>query len=260
MEVADLPEWFKLFGIAIVVVGLALKLRTTLVVVVAGLVTGLLAGLPLLSSEGIFENLPYLTKPGQPGIINMLGRAFADFRLMTLFIITLPAIGLAERYGLQEQSARLIRRVKVATVGRLQIVYQLFRVLHGILGIRLNGHPPFVRPLVFPMSVAAAEAEAGAQSADDLPIQRVEDIKAAASASENYGNFYGQNLSPVQAGIQLVLVTMAGLGFTVSAWSLVLYAIPITTISVILGAIQFWLFDRNYRRRVARAKVEQKAQ
>src|SRR5258706_16300475 len=145
-EVADLPEWFKLLGIAIVVVGLALKLRTTLVVVVAGLVTGLLAGIPLLSSEGIFENLPYLTKPGQPGIINMLGRAFADFRLMTLFIITLPAIGLAERYGLQEQSARLIRRVAAATVGRLNIVFQLFRVLTGILGLRLNGHPSFVRP------------------------------------------------------------------------------------------------------------------
>ena len=249
-----MPDWLKLLGIVIVLVGLALKLRATLVVVVAALVTGLLAQIPLFSSEGFFENAPFLTKPGQLGIINMLGKAFADFRLMTLFIITLPAIGLAERYGLQEQSARLIRRVKVATVGRLQIVYQLFRVLHGAMGIRLNGHPPFVRPLVFPMSVAAAEAEAGVQNVDDLPTDRVEDIKAAASASENYGNFYGQNLSPVQAGIQLVLATMAGLGFTVSAWSLVLYAIPITTISVILGALQFWLFDRLYRRRSDRGR------
>ena len=248
-------EWLKLLGIAIVLIGLALKLRATLVVVLAALVTGLLAELPLFSNEGFVENIPYLTKPGQQGIINMLGKAFADFRLMTLFIITLPAIGLAERYGLQEQSARLIRRVKVATVGRLQIVYQLFRVLHGVMGIRLNGHPPFVRPLIFPMSVAAAEAEAGVQNADDLPTDRVESIKAAASASENYGNFYGQNLSPVQAGIQLVLATMAGLGFTVSAWSLVLYAIPITTVSIILGAVQFWLFDRLYRRRVAREKA-----
>ncbi len=73
--------------------GLALRLRTTLVVVSAGLVTGLLAGLPLLSSEGIFQGLPYLTRSGQEGIINMLGRAFTDNRLMTLFIITLPAIG-----------------------------------------------------------------------------------------------------------------------------------------------------------------------
>jgi hypothetical protein len=134
-------DLLKLIGVLLVVVGLVLRLRTTLVVVVAGLVTGLLAGLPLFSSEGFWQGLPYLTKAGQTGIINMLGKAFADNRLMTLFIITLPAIGLAERYGLQEQSAALIRRISAATVGRLQIVYQLFRVLHGAIGIRLNGHP-----------------------------------------------------------------------------------------------------------------------
>ena len=108
------PPWLKLLGIAIVLVGLALKMRTTLVVVIAALVTGLLSGLPLLSH------------PNQEGIIDMLGRAFTDTRLVTLFIITLPVIGLAERYGLQEQSAALIRRISQATVGRIQIIYQLF--------------------------------------------------------------------------------------------------------------------------------------
>ena len=239
MHVADL---LKLSGIVIVIIGLALRLRTTLVVMTAALVTGLAAGLPLFSSEG---------EPGQEGIINMLGRAFADNRLMTLFIITLPAIGLAERYGLQEQAAKLIRRVATATVGRLNIVFQLFRVLTGILGLRLNGHPSFVRPLIFPMSVGAAEAELKAAAAEDLPEDIVEEIKAANSASENYGNFYGQNLSPVQAGVLLVFSTLTGLGYVVSVWTLVLYAIPIATISVILGMIQFWLLDRKYRGKVA---------
>src|SRR5258705_10328808 len=142
------PELFKLTGIVIVLAGLALRLRTTLVVVTAGIVTGLIAGLPLL------------TKPGQEGIINMLGRAFADNRLMILFIITLPALGLVDRSGLQEQAASFVRRLKAATVGRLLVVYQLFRILMGILGIRLSGHPAFVRPLVFPMSLGAAEATA----------------------------------------------------------------------------------------------------
>ena len=245
-----MPEWFKLLGIAIVVVGLALKLRTTLVVVTAALVTGLLAGLPLFSQEGAFQSMPYITRAGQEGIINMLGRAFAENRLMTLFIITLPAIGLAERYGLQEQSAALIRRVSIATVGRLQIIYQLFRVLHGILGLRLNGHPSFVRPLIFPMSIGAAEAARGARSVEDLPEDDIEEIKAANSAGENYGNFYGQNLSPIQPGILLVFGVMKGLGYNVSVWSLVVFAIPITTLSVVLGAIQFWLLDRRYRKRV----------
>lgn len=250
-----LTDLFKLSGIAIVVIGLALRMRTTLVVVTAALVTGLVAGLPLFTNEGLFQNLPLLTRPGtQEGIINMLGRAFADNRLMTLFIITLPAIGLAERYGLQEQSAGVIRRIAAATVGRLQIVYQLFRVLTGIVGIRLNGHPSFVRPLIFPMSVGAAEAVFRAASAEEVPEDVVEEIKGANAASENYGNFYGQNLSVVQPGILLVFGVMNGLGYAVSVWSLVLYAIPITTVSVILGALQFWLLDRRYRRKAAASR------
>ena len=248
MHAADL---LKLSGIVIVIIGLALRLRTTLVVVTAGLVTGMAAGLPLFSSEGIFQALPFLTKPGQEGIINMFGRAFVEYRLMTLFIITLPAIGLAERHGLQDQSAALIRRFAAATVGRLQIVYQVFRVLNGILGIRLNGHPSFVRPLTFPMSLGAAEATFGAASAEDLPEDVVEEIKAADAASENYGNFYGQNLSPVQPGILLVFGVLTGLGYVVSVWSLVLYAIPIASLSVLLGAIQFWLLDLRLRRKGA---------
>jgi uncharacterized membrane protein len=249
-------DWLKLGGIAIVIVGLALRLRTTLVVVTAALVTGLAGGLPLFSSEGFFEALPFLTHAGQEGIINMLGRAFSENRLVTLFIITLPAIGLAERYGLQEQSAALIRRISAATVGRLQIVYQLFRVFVGMLGLRLNGHPAFVRPLIFPMSVGAAEAVTGAKSADEVPTDILEKIKAANSASENYGNFYGQNLSPVQAGILLVAGVLNGLGYAVSVWSLVLFAIPITTISIVLGAVQFLLLDKWIRKEAANSPCE----
>ena len=250
----SLGDWLKLSGILIVVIGLALRLRTTVVVVAAALVTGIAAGLPLFSSEGIFQGVPFLTAPvengvAQEGIINMLGRGFTEYRLMTLFIITLPAIGLAERYGLQEQSAALIRRVRAATVGRLQIIYQLFRVLTGILGLRLNGHPAFVRPLIFPMSIGAAEATMQVASADDLPEEKVERIKAANAAAENYGNFYGQNLSPVQAGVLLVFGVMGGLGYPVSVGSLVLYAIPIASLSVILGAIQFSILDRLYRKK-----------
>jgi uncharacterized membrane protein len=246
-----IPEIFKLAGIAIVIIGLALRLRPTIVVVTAAILTGLISNLPLFSNESVFTSIPFLTKPGQEGIINMLGRAFADNRLMILFIATLPAIGLAERYGLQEQAARFIRKLKAATVGRLLIIYQLFRVLMGILGIRLSGHPAFVRPLVFPMSLGAAEALAHTRTVESLPSAEVERIKAANSAAENYGNFYGQNLSPVLPGILLVYGVMKGLGYSLGLWTIVLYAIPIASLSVILGALQFWLLDLRERRRLA---------
>jgi len=260
-------DLLKLIGVVIIVAGIALRLRTTLVVVVAALATGLVAGLPLFSHEGFFQSVRYLTKPGQTGIINTLGKAFADNRLMTLFILTLPAIGLAEAFGLQEQSAALIRRIRAATVGRLEIVYQLFRVLHGLMGIRLNGHPSFVRPLIFPMALGAAQAAASdpltsrsepravaGESSVTLgpsaepPTRAVERIKAASAAAENYGNFYGQNLSPVQAGILLVYGVMQGLGFTIGLWDLVRYTIPVVVASVLFAIVQFAWLDRWLRR------------
>jgi uncharacterized membrane protein len=72
----------------------------------------------------------------------------------------------------------------------------------------------------------------------------IEKIKAANAAAENYGNFYGQNLSPVQAGILLVYGVMQGLGLTVSVWDLVRYTIPIVVASIILAVIQFIRLDR----------------
>jgi uncharacterized membrane protein len=205
--------------------------------------------MPLLSQHGTLARMPgiaWVTKPGADGLLDMLGRAFADNRLMTLFIITLPAIGLSERFGLQRQAARVIRQLRAASVSSLLIVYQIFRIIMGMVGIRLGGHPTFVRPLVFPMALGAAEL--AARNADQrIPARHIERLKAAAAASENYGNFYGQNLSPVQPGILLVYGVLNGLGYTVSVWRLVFFAIPIATLTLIFGAIQFWLFGRRFR-------------
>src|SRR5262249_57045941 len=71
------------------------------------------------------------------------------------------------------------------------------------------------------------------------PLQAIEMIKAANAAAENYGNFYGQNLSPVQAGILLVYGVMQGLGFTVGVWDLVKYTTPIVAASVFFAAALF---------------------
>jgi uncharacterized membrane protein len=189
------------------------------------------------------SGLPLFSTSGKTGIIDMLGKGFADNRLMTLFIITLPAIGLAERYGLQQQSAIWIRRIHAATAGRLSALYQFFRVVVGALGLRLGGHASFVRPLILPMAIGAAEAQGG-----EVTGQTIERIKAATAASENYGNFYGQNLAPVQAGILLVYGVMQGLGYAVSVWDLVKYTVPVVAVSLILGFIQFELLDRGVRR------------
>jgi uncharacterized membrane protein len=237
-------ESLRLLGLLILVIGLLLRLRPTLVVVAAAVVTGLVAGMPIYAPEPAIGG----ATSAPEGIVNMLGRTFADNRLVSLFIITFPAIALSERFGLQDRAAVVIRRISGATVGRLQIAYQLFRVLVGALGIRLNGHAAFVRPLVFPMSLGAAAAERGA-SPDAIDERRLEEIKATDAAAENYGNFFGQNLSPVQPGILLVYGALAGLGYPVSLWRMILFTTPIVLSSVVLGAIQFLILDRRERQK-----------
>ena len=69
-------EIMKLIGVLIVVIGFALKLDTIATVVVAGIATGLVAGMPIMD------------------ILDTLGKSFVSQRTATLFVLTLPAIGI----------------------------------------------------------------------------------------------------------------------------------------------------------------------
>lgn len=230
-------DYFPLIGVLVVVVGFALKLRVTVVVLAAGLVTGIAAGMAPIGTDAA------------PGILDTLGRAFTNQRIVTLFVLALPAVGLSERYGLQEQARRLILKIPAATVGRLQLVYQLFRVLVVGLGIRLgSGHVTFARPLVVPMAFGAA----GLDEERDRETPESDRIKAASGASENYGNFFGQNLFFGAAGVALVISTYKAYGIEVDPRRVSLWAIPIAVASVVLGAVQYWLLDRWLARRAAR--------
>jgi uncharacterized membrane protein len=227
-------EYLPLAGVAVVLAGFALRLRVTVVVVAAGLVTALAAGMPLIGGDAA------------PGFLDTLGRAFSGQRLITLFVLALPAIGLSERYGLQDQARRLLSEVRAATVGRLLLAYQVFRVFVVALGIRLgSGHVTFSRPLVVPMAL-------GAGGLDDERDAETERVKAVAGASENYGNFFGQNLFFGAAGVVLVVTTLRDAGIAADPRRVSLWAIPIALASVLVGAGQYFLLDRWLRRRASR--------
>ena len=94
-----MQHYLPLLGILIVVLGFALKLNPMLVVTVAALATGMLAGLPI------------------EAVIALFGKAFNDNRIIAIVWIVLPVIGLLERYGLQQRAAMAIRRIRAATAG-----------------------------------------------------------------------------------------------------------------------------------------------
>ena len=132
-------EYLKLIGILIIVVGFALKWDVIAVVLISGLVTGLVSGLDFVQ------------------ILEIMGKAFVDNRLMSIFLISFPAIALIERYGMKERAADLIGKIKNATAGKVLSIYMVVRILASAMSIRLGGHVQFVRPLILPMSEAAGE-------------------------------------------------------------------------------------------------------
>lgn len=221
----------KLVGILVVAVGFALRFNTLLVVMAAGIATGLVAG---MSFNEIME---------------LFGRYFIENRYVTLpVVLMLPVIGLLERYGLRERAETLIRRARAATAGRVLLFYTAVRQISIAFGVNIGGHPSMVRPLVAPMAEAAAHAQHG-----NLPVKTVETIRANAAMAENIGNFFGEDTVFAVSAVLLIQGVLQAQGVKVSLWALSLWGIPT---AVMAFGLMWWrvrVLDRRVAREVAAA-------
>ncbi len=219
-------EVLKLVGVLIVIVGFVLKLDTLAVVVVAGLVTGLIARMSPIA------------------ILDTLGSAFITNRTATLFVLTLPVIGLCERNGLKDKAVDFIRSIKNASTGRLIAIWQIIRTIASAFSLRIGGHPTFIRPLINPMAQAAAVAQYG-----ELDEKTEDQIKGLAAGSENYGNFFAQNCFMGASGTLLIMTTLNEQGYPVDALQIAGQSVPIAVISVVVGIAYALLFDQMMKKR-----------
>ena len=250
----------KLIGILVVAVGFALRFNTLLVVMAAGIVTGLVAGMSFHE------------------ILELFGKYFVENRYMTLPIVMMvPLIGLLERHGLQERAETLIRRAAKATAGRVILSYTLVRQSTIALGVRIGGHAEAVRPLIVPMAEAAAKlqlekaalrAEAaaklqlekasqkvGGKSAAvglELPDKTSQAIRANAAAAENVGNFFGEDVFIAVGAILLMKGFFEAQGMTVSVWAMALWGIP----TALCASLVMWWRTRVLDRRITRDIAE----
>lgn len=224
-------ELLKLIGVLIVIVGFILKLNTLAVVVVAGLATGFVAGMTPME------------------ILDTLGTAFITNRTATLFVLTLPVIGLCERNGLKDKAVDFIKSIKNATTGRLIAIWQIIRTLASAFSLRIGGHPQFIRPLINPMAQAAAVAQYG-----EVDEKTEDQIKGLAAGSENYGNFFAQNCFMGASGTLLIVSTLTEQGYAVDALQIAGQSIPIAVVSVIVGVVYALVFDAMIKRRYASKK------
>src|SRR5260221_3571807 len=143
-------SYWPLIGVAVVVFGFALRLNPVLVVVSAGFASGFAAGKSLLE------------------LLALLGTSFLSNRALMLFVLTLPVIGVLERAGLREHAQRWITALRGFTLAKLLIGYLALRQLLSMLGLtNVAGHAQTVRPLLAPMSEAAASMAHGELSHDE---------------------------------------------------------------------------------------------
>lgn len=215
----------KLIGVLIIVIGFMLKFDTIAVVLVAGLATGLVAGM------GFVE------------ILEVLGGAFVSTRYMTLLLLTLALVGILERNGLRERAEMCISKLKGATCGKVLSIYVVIRTIAAILSLRIGGHVQFIRPLVYPMAKGAAEKEG------KLSVELDEELKGHVNAVENYGNFYGQNGFIAGAGVLLIVGTLKELGISnIEAYSVAKASLIMAVLSVIISIIRNYMFDMKIKR------------
>ena len=218
-----MSQYLPLIGILIIVLGFALRFNPMVVVPVAAIATGLLAGLDPVA------------------VISKLGKAFNDSRIIAVPWIVLPVIGLLERYGLQQRARSVVGGFRAATVGRLLILYLLYRQAISAIGLHSTaGHPQTVRPLVAPMALAAAENRHG-----PLDEATADKVKAHAAATDNVGLFFGEDIFFAIGSIVLIQQTLEAYGIALSPLELAVWAIPTAIAAFIVHSTQLMLLDRS---------------
>ena len=225
-----MTAYWPLLGVAVVVAGFALKQNPVLVVVLAGLVSGVLAG----------------KSPGE--LLELLGTSFVDNRKLLLFTLTLPVIGVLERAGLRERARAWILGFARLTLSRLLIAYLGLRQLLCMVGLfDIAGHAQTVRPLLAPMSEATATRTLG-----PLDDDAREQVDALAAATDNVARFFGEDVFLAFGAVLLIQTFYDGQGIHLTPLSISLWALPTAIAAFVIHAVRIAIFQLRLERRLAR--------
>jgi len=225
-------NYWPLLGVAVVVIGFVLRLNPVIVVVAAGVASGLAAGMSL------------------PDLLALLGESFVSNRALLLFAFTLPTIGLLERAGLREHALAWIARLRGVTLPRLLTTYLGIRQLLSMVGlIDIAGHAQTVRPLLAPMAESAAEKSHGG-----LPRNQVQRVHALSAATDNVGRFFGEDVFLAFGAVLLIQGFFNDHGIVLQPLEIALWALPTAIAAFAIHAIRIAFFQRGLARRAAPAE------
>ena len=220
---------WPLLGVAVVVAGFAMRVNPVLVVVVAGITSGVASGM------------------GVGDLLALLGTSFVSNRVLLLFTLTLPVIGLLEHYGLRERARQWIAGFRKLSLARLLVAYLAMRQLLSMFGLYdIAGHAQTVRPLLAPMAEQAAARDAPLDEATRMRM------RALAAATDNIGRFFGEDVFLAFAGVLLIQRFFDSQGIHLEPFAISLWALPTAIAAFVIHSLRIaWV-----QRRVDRAPAE----
>ena len=216
-------ELLKLLGILIVVIGFVLKLDSILIIMIAAIVTALVAGMDPVT------------------FLETLGSSFVANRSMCVFVMVMVVTGTLERNGLKQAAANLMKKFKNASAGVVLAIYGVFRLVFAAFNVSFGGVAGFVRPIVL---TAAAK-----KNGKKISEKYEENLKGMASGMENIAWFFGQVLFVGTSGMILVQSTLAGLGYNVELVDLMKVQIPVAIIAVAVAIVYYYFKDKQLSRK-----------
>lgn len=235
----DSSTLLPLIGIPVVVIGFALRFNPLLVVVVAGLATGLLVGMDF----GM--------------LLETFGEKFVNSRSLATFILILPVIGLLEYYGLKERAQAWVAKIASATSARILMLYFVAREGTAALGLMsLGGHAQTVRPLLAPMAEGAAEKNHG-----EIPGAVRYRLRAMSAATDNVGLFFGEDIFVAFGAIIFMhnFMLESG-GIQTEPLHIALWGIPTAICAFLIHGTRLWRLDSYLQREVAKANAAAKGE
>lgn len=225
-----------LIRIPVIILGFACRFNPLLVVVVAGLTTGLATGLPL------------------PQLLALFGEKFMASRTLATFVLALPVIALLKYYGLQQRAQYCIGRFAAATSARILMFYFIAREASAALGLNaLGGHAQTVRPLLAPMVVGAAENRYGR-----LPDAIRDTLKAHAAACDNIAVFFGEDIFIAFGAILLINAFLQENGYLgIEPLQIGLWSIPTALSALVIHLGRLLRLDAQVHRRIKQWQQQQ---
>ena len=209
-----------LWGVAVLIVGMALRVNPLAVVLTSALTTGWLAGITPLA------------------LLALIGENFRDKRFLMVFLLVLPLVATLESLGLREYLKRVMAARRNTTLASVLSSYFLVRQIASACGLTsLGGHPQSVRPLLVPLAESAAMQRWGV-----LKKAQLEKLKAFCAGTDNIALFFGEDVFLAFGAVLLIQATLKDYGISAEALNISLWAIPTAILAAVIHLIRIRRF------------------